>query len=179
MHDDERPEIVTLAQGRFLRLMRRGTWEYVERMGASGAALIVAVTDDGKLVLVEQPRPALGLRVIELPAGLVGDEVGQEEEAAEAAAGRELVEETGYEAASVELVAEGTSSAGLTNERVAMFLATGLRRVGPGGGTEHEEITVHEVPLAEVEAFLKAQVDLGRVVDLKIYGGLHFARRVG
>lgn len=169
-------DVSTLAQGRFLRLVRRGTWEYAERINARGAAAIVAVTDEGRLVLVEQPRPALGRPVIELPAGLVGDEEGMEEEAMEVAAGRELVEETGFEAARVELVAEGPTSPGLTSECIALFVATGLKRVGSGGGTESEDITVYEVPLAEVEAFLREQSDRGRAIDLKVYAGLHFAR---
>lgn len=171
-------EASTLAQGRFLKLVRRGTWEYVERHNASGAAAIVAVTDDGKLLLVEQPRPALGKPVIELPAGLVGDEEGMEEEELEAAAGRELVEETGYEASKLEKVAEGPTSPGLTSECIALVVATGLRRVGAGGGTASEEITVFEVPLAEVEAFLRERADRGRAIDVKVYAGLYFARRM-
>jgi ADP-ribose pyrophosphatase len=169
-------EGTTLAQGRFLRLVRRGTWEYVERVNVRGAAAIVAVTDDGRLLLIEQPRPAVGKPVIELPAGLVGDEEGMEEEEMEAAAGRELVEETGFEAAKVELVAEGPTSPGLTSECIAIFVATGLRRVGSGGGTASEQITVYEVPLAEVETFLREQSDRGRAIDLKVYAGLYFAR---
>src|SRR5688572_22223229 len=65
--------VTTIAAGRFLRLARRGTWEFVERLGASGAVCIIAVTDERKLVLIEQPRPAMNGPVIELPAGLVGD----------------------------------------------------------------------------------------------------------
>lgn len=169
-------EATTLAHGRFLKLVRQGTWEYVERVNARGAAVIVAVTDDGKLVLIEQPRPALGGPVIELPAGLVGDEEGMEEEEIEAAAGRELVEETGFEASKLELVAEGPTSPGLTSERVALVLATGLKRVGAGGGTASEDITVFEVPLDEVEAFLREQTGRGRAIDVKVYAGLYFAR---
>lgn len=169
-------EVTTLAQGRFLKLVRQGTWEYAVRVNARGAAAIVAVTDDGKLVLIEQPRAALGKPVIELPAGLVGDEEGMEEEEMEAAAGRELVEETGFEAAKVELVAEGPTSPGLTSECISLVVATGLRRVGAGGGTPSEQITVFEVPLDEVEAFLREQSDRGRAIDIKVYAGLYFAR---
>jgi ADP-ribose pyrophosphatase len=61
---------------------------------------------------------------------------------------------------------------------VALFLATGLKRVGPGGGVDGEQITVYEVALGEVEAFLREQVGRGRAVDLKVYAALHFARRV-
>ncbi|HEY0138966.1 MAG TPA: NUDIX hydrolase [Nannocystis sp.] len=170
-------EPTTIASGRFLRLVRRGTWEFVERVGASGAVCIIAVTDDRKLVLIEQPRPAMNGYVIELPAGLVGD--GEDAgELGSAAANRELVEETGFEAAHIEEVATGPVTPGLSNECVALFLATGLRRVGPGGGVDGEQITVHEVPLLEVEAFLREQAARGRTIDLKVYSALHFARRV-
>ena len=59
-----------------------------------------------------------------------------------------------------------------------MYLATGLRRVGAGGGVDSEDITVYEVPLGEVEVFLREQAARGRAVDLKVYSALHFARRV-
>ncbi len=175
---DASPEpVTTIAAGRFLRLVRRGTWEYAERLGTSGAVCIIAVTDERKLVLIEQPRPAMNGPVIELPAGLVGD--GEDAgELGTAAANRELIEETGFEAAQIEEVAEGPVTPGLSNERVVLFLATGLKRVGPGGGVDGEQITVHEVPLGEVEAFLREQAARGRAIDLKVYSALHFARRV-
>ena len=87
-----------LAQGKFLRLVRQGTWEYSERLGISGVVGIVPVTDAGEIVLVEQFRVPTGRPVLELPAGLVGDIPGQEQEPFEAAAARELEEETGYRA---------------------------------------------------------------------------------
>lgn len=166
-----------ISAGRFLRLVRRGKWEFAERTNASGAAAIVAVTDDQRLVLIEQARPALGGVVVELPAGLVGDTPGQEAEDMAVAAGRELIEETGYEAGKISLACSGPSSPGLTSECIAIFVATALRKVGPGGGDEHEEITVHEVPLAEVESWLAARTAAGAHVDLKVYAGLYFARR--
>lgn len=176
-HDDDAPP-TTIASGRFIRLMRRGTWEYAERVGTTGAVIIIAVTDDRKLLLIEQPRPALAGLVIELPAGLVGD--GEDAgELGTAAANRELIEETGYQASHIEQVAEGPLTPGLSNEQATLFLASGLRRVGPGGGVDDEQITLHEVPLPEVEAFLRDQAARGRAIDLKIYSALHFARRLG
>ena len=170
-------EPTTIAAGKYLRLVRRGTWEFVERVGTSGAVCIIAVTDDRKLVLIEQPRPAMNGHVIELPAGLVGD--GEDAgELGSAAANRELIEETGFEAAQIEEVASGPVTPGLSNECVALFLAPGLRRVGPGGGVDGEQITVHEVPLIEVEDFLREMAARGRSIDLKVYAALHFARRV-
>ncbi|MCA9661077.1 MAG: NUDIX hydrolase [Myxococcales bacterium] len=164
-----------LGQGRFLRLLRRGKWELVERVGADGAAALIAVTDDRRLVLISQPRPALGGDVIELPAGLIGDDPGCEGEGGEVAAARELTEETGYAAAVVERLAIGPTSPGLTNEQITLYWASGLTKVGPGGGLESESITVHEVPLDEVEAWLAARVRAGDHVDLKVYAGLYFA----
>jgi ADP-ribose pyrophosphatase len=176
MTDDREDEVTVLAAGRFLRLVRRGRWEYVERVRGAGAAAVVAVTEAGAIVLISQPRPALGGLTIELPAGLVGDTAGDEGEAGALAAGRELVEETGYEAAEITPLMAGPSSPGLTNEGIALFRARGLRRVGPGGGVEHEQITVHEVPLAAVDGWLAARAAEGYHVDVKVYAGLYFAK---
>lgn len=177
LDDAINPATATIGAGRFLRLVRRGKWEYVERTNARGATAIVALTDEGHLVLIEQPRPALGGVVVELPAGLVGDTPGDEGEEMATAANRELVEETGYEAAKIELVAHGPSSPGLTSECISIFVATGLRKVGEGGGDGTEEITVFEVPLAEATAWLAARVAGGAHVDLKVYSGLYFAQQ--
>lgn len=175
--DATRAAIETIGGGQFLRLVRRGKWEFVERTNASGATAIVALTDDDRLLLIEQPRPALGGVAVELPAGLVGDDGDAAEEMA-AAAGRELVEETGYAADEIVQVAAGPSSPGLTSEYINIFLATKLRKVGPGGGVESEEITLYEVPLSEVEDWLATRIARGIHVDLKVWAGLYFARRV-
>lgn len=173
-HDEfEAPEI--LAEGKWLRLVRRGRWEYAQRTVGGTAALIVAVTPAGELILVEQPRVPLAARCIELPAGLIGDTAGDEDEAPELAAARELEEETGFAAGRIERVAEGTSTPGLSDERLIMFRAHDLRRVSEGGGVEGENITVHLVPLAEVPAWLARKQQEGLVIDLKVWSGLYFA----
>jgi nicotinamidase/pyrazinamidase len=167
-----------LGQGRWLRLVRRGKWEFAQRTVGTTAAVIIAVTDDGELILIEQPRPALGGMVIELPAGLIGDIAGSEDEAPELAAARELEEETGYRPlAKLERVAAGPSTPGLSDEQLIVYLAHGVEKVGPGGGDEHEDITVHTVPLAEVEDWLAGREADGAVVDLKVWTGLYFAGR--
>jgi ADP-ribose pyrophosphatase len=163
-----------LASGRFVRLVRRDGWEWCERVGASGVVVVAASTPEGRVLLVEQDRPPMGARVIELPAGLAGDLEGAADEALEAAARRELVEETGYDCHELVHVTTGPVSAGLTSESLAFFVARGLRRVGPGGGDHHEDIVVHEVPLAEVPAWLRAQEARGCLVDPKVYAGLWF-----
>jgi ADP-ribose pyrophosphatase len=161
-----------LFQGKHLRLVQTGHWEFVERTQASGAAVIVAVTDEGKLLLTEQFRPPVNKRVIELPAGLAGDTDGQESEHFSAAARRELLEETGYEAQTFTHLLTGPSSAGLTSELISMFHATGLSRVSAGGGIENENITVHEVLLSDLDRWLDAKIQEGFLVDPKVFAGL-------
>lgn len=167
----------TLHAGKFLALIKEGHWEYADRANATGAAIIVAVTETQKLLLVEQYRIPVHARTIELPAGIIGDEPGIIGEAHAEAARRELVEETGFEAGQIQALTYGPASSGLTSETVTLFLATHLRRVGAGGGVAHEDITVHEVPLPEVHAWLEAKAKLGVLIDPKVYAGLYFIGR--
>lgn len=167
-----------LAEGKHLRLVRQGRWEYAERTKASGAVVLVAITDDGKLLLAEQFRVPVGKAVIELPAGLVGDVEGAEAEELEAAARRELLEETGYEAARLRLVAEGPPTSGLASEMVAFIVATGLRRVSAGGGDDSEQIVVHAIELARIPEWLTEQAARGVLIDPKVYAGLYFAHKI-
>lgn len=166
--------VEVIGEGRWLRLLRRGRWEYAQRVVGATAAVIVAVTDDDQLILIEQPRPAVGGLVVELPAGLIGD---IEDESPEQAAARELEEETGYRPGRLERVAAGTSTAGLSDERLILYVAHDVKRVGDGGGDEHEDITVHLVPLDEVDDWLATRERMGVAIDLKIWAGLYFARR--
>ena len=168
---------ITLHTGKFLALVKEGRWEYADRTNATGAAIIVAVTEEQKLLLVEQYRIPVHARTIELPAGIIGDEPGSSDEAHAEAARRELIEETGFEAGRIEALTHGPSSSGLTSETVTLFLATQLRRVGEGGGVAHEDITVHEVPLAQVHDWLEAKAKSGVLVDPKVYAGLYFIGR--
>ncbi|HLL91142.1 MAG TPA: NUDIX hydrolase [Tepidisphaeraceae bacterium] len=156
-----------LWEGKWLRVQRRGSWDYVTRPGLSGVVGIVAVTDDRKIVLVEQFRPPVNANVIELPAGLAGDGEDAGEDLA-VAAKRELLEETGYEAREMRPVARGVSSAGMSDEVIDLFHATGLRKSGSGGGVADEKVTLHEVPLGELKAWVDAQQRAGKLIDLKV-----------
>ena len=161
----------TLYAGRFVNLVREGRWEYCERVNQTAAAMIFALTEEGRVLLVEEYRPPIRKQSICFPAGLVGDEGA---ESAEAAARRELLEETGYEAAHIRFLFEGPSSPGITSETIAFYLATGLRRVAPGGGVAGENIIVHEIPLADIEPWLVSQLAAGKAIDPRIYTGLYF-----
>jgi ADP-ribose pyrophosphatase len=168
----------TLHTGEFLALIREGHWEYVDRTTATGAAIVAAVTEDRKLLLVEQYRIPVHTRTIELPAGIIGDEPGVIDEAHIDAARRELIEETGYEAGHIEPLTQGAACSGAVSETVTLFLATRLRRVGAGGGVAHEDITVHAVPLEDVDEWLEAKAKSGVLVDPKVYAGLYFIGQI-
>lgn len=175
-HLDSREKIL-IAEGKHLRFVRRGAWEYVERQKICGIVGIIAVTDDNKLILVEQYRPPVQKRVVELPAGLAGDQHPGGQEDLAAAAARELFEETGYQARSLTLLTEGVVSAGVSSEVIAVFRASGLVRSGEGGGDQHEDIAVHAVPLAGIPEWLDQKRRDGALIDLKVYAGLNFLSR--
>ena len=160
-----------LAEGKHLRLMSAGGWEYAERRGVSGIVTIAA-DFDGQIVLVEQFRKPVAARVIELPAGLAGDLADAADESLQTAAARELVEETGFTAAHWELVCSGPTSAGMTTEIVTFFRARGLTLTSAGGGDASEDITIHLVPLTEATTWLDQQAAAGRMVDPKVYLGV-------
>lgn len=156
-------------QGRFITAKRRGRWEYVGRARGIRAAVILAVEDaaDGPhVILVDQYRVPLGRRCIELPAGLVGDD--NADEPAAIAAARELEEETGYRAGRMEDLGEFFSSPGMVSESFTLFRAHELIRVGDGGGVAGEDIVVHRVPLASLEAQIARWRGEGYAMDVKL-----------
>jgi len=167
-------ETQTLCNGRWLRLMRRGRWEYAERTNPGGGVIIIAVTPEDRIVFVEQWREAVRSRTIEMPAGLVGDLDGGAGESAVTAAEREIVEETGYRAGRIEYLMSGPSSAGMTNEIMTFVRAYDLVREHAGGGDHTEDIVVHEIPRAEAATWLLARMHEGFSIDPKLFAGLYF-----
>lgn len=163
--DQDLPEEV-MWEGRFITAKRRGSWEYVSRSRGIGAAVILAVDDDDHVILVEQYRVPLGARCLELPAGLIGDEVAGEDPAL--AATRELEEETGYRAFAMVDMGNFYSSPGMVSESFRLFRAEGLERVSDGGGVEGEDIIVHRVPLSEVADFISGKRGAGYAIDVKL-----------
>ena len=159
-------------QGKYITTKRRGPWEYVGRARGIGAAVILAI-EDGHVLLVEQWRVPLQAQCLELPAGLVGDETEGEDVAASAA--RELVEETGYRAARIEIIGTFASSPGMVSETFTLVRAHGLTKVGDGGGVPGEDITVYRVPMADVADFIVAKRGEGVVIDVKMLALLQFA----
>ncbi len=165
----------TLFRGHYLELRRRDGWEYVTRRGSTGVVAVVAITPRGEIVLVEQERPPVGGPVVELPAGLVGDRPGARRELPLVAAQRELLEETGFQASSWTNLGKGPVSAGLTDESITFFLATGAVRVAEGGGDDTERIEVCVVPLDALRPYLERRADDGARIDVKIGAALWLA----
>lgn len=153
-------------QGKWITARRRGKWEYVSRAGGINAVVILAIDDEGHVLLVDQYRVPLGRRCIELPAGLIGDEHAGDTPTD--AARRELEEETGYAAETIDEIGFFHASPGMVTEGFFMVRARGLTRVGEGGGISDEDIVVHRVPLREVPAFVAAKRAEGAAVDVKI-----------
>lgn len=162
---DELPPEETLAEGKYVRLVRRGQWEYAGRVRGIGAVVVIA-EHEGKVILVEQPRVPLDCRCIELPAGLVGDT--DPDAGVEATAIRELEEETGFTAERVEVLGDFYASPGMVSESFTLVRAHGVRRVGEGGGDENEDIKVHFVPRADIPNFLEQKRAEGCGVDVKL-----------
>jgi ADP-ribose pyrophosphatase len=162
---DDLPPPEVVCEGRFVRLVKRGKWEFASRARNINAVVIIA-EHDGKVILVDQPRVPLGARCVELPAGLVGDV--DPDATVGATAVKELEEETGFTAERVEVLGEFYSSPGMLSEGFTLVRAHGLRRIGEGGGDENEDIAVHFVARADIPNFLELKRAEGFGVDVKL-----------
>jgi ADP-ribose pyrophosphatase len=167
-HDDE----TTLYESKWLGLYRRDDWDYARRPNSDACVGILALTDRHEVVLIEQFRIPVQRKVIEIPAGLAGDEAEHKAEPLADTAARELLEETGYRTAHMRLLLTSPTSAGMTPEFTHLYLATGLSQEHHGGGTGSEDITVHLIPLADLRRFLDEKQSMGFAVDFKIHAAL-------
>ena len=153
-------------QGKWVVAKRQGKWEFVSRARDIQAAVIVAIDDEDHVILVDQYRVPLGKRCLELPAGLIGDE--HDGDTALDAARRELEEETGYHCEAVEALGYFHSSPGMVSEGFTLVRATGLTKIGEGGGIADEDIVVHRVKLSDVPAFVAQKRAEGLAIDVKL-----------
>ena len=155
-------------QGNYITTHKQGRWEFVSRARGIRAAVILAIDEDDHVILVEQYRVPLGRTCVELPAGLIGDDEGSEDEDAVSAAIRELEEETGYRAQRMDVIGEFHSSPGMVSESFTLLRAHGLTKAGEGGGTDSEEITVHRVALSAVSEAIEAWRARGCAIDVRL-----------
>ena len=165
-----------LYEGKYLTFYDNDGWEWVERNNCRTVVVVVPILEGNKTIFVEQYRKPVAVDMIEFPAGLVGDGEDFHEEISLAAA-RELEEETGYWPDTLKFITKGPTSAGLSDESLEIYLAEDLRQTGDGGGVEGENITVHIVDLDKVDEWLREQEEAGKVIDLKVWGGLYFIRQ--
>lgn len=137
-------------------LMSDGSVAEREVVDHPGAVAVVALDDDGTILLVNQYRHPVRTRLDELPAGLLD----VEGEPALHAAQRELAEEAGVTASEWHVLLDLFTSPGMSNEAIRLFLARGLAAVPEGERfrPEHEELTltVERVPLAAAVARVRA-----------------------
>ena len=165
MNLDDLPPPQVMWAGKYVRVLKRGKWEYASRANNINAVVILAEYD-GKVILVDQPRVPLGKRSLELPAGLVGDT--DPDATIEGTAVKELEEETGFTAERVERLGEFYASPGMLSEGFTLVRAHGVRKIGEGGGDENEDINVHLVPRAEIPNFVEQKRAEGFGVDVKL-----------
>ena len=150
----DRDEVQAVYEGRHLSMVKRGRWEYATRNTQRPAVGIVAITDEGKAVLVEQFRPPVAQAVVELPAGLAGDLPGREDETLVEAAQRELLEETGYSATGWRTLGSYAVDGNRGSGTAYFFLARAARQIQSPDADDLEEQEFRLLPVAEVRAAL-------------------------
>jgi ADP-ribose pyrophosphatase len=166
------PEITSHHEGRYLSLREIDDWEFATRPNATGVVGVFALTFNHEVILVEQYRRPMQARVLEICAGLIGDEEEFSDESIIDCASRELLEETGHSPAEITHLISSPTSAGMTDETTHLFFARGCQKVAEGGGVGSEDITTHLVPLKELLSFLAAAPARGLLVDFKIHACL-------
>lgn len=148
--------------------IREGEVEYERDIVVhKGSCVIVPIFDDGTVALVRQYRHAAGKHLLELAAGTL-----EEGEDPESAANRELEEEIGVVAESIEIISQFYVSPGFLTEKMFVFRATGLTHVGQKL-EEDEVLTIERMPLSEALGLVRS----GEIEDAKTIIGLLFASR--
>lgn len=165
----------TVYEGKIFNIRRdtveavNGRSSYRDILEHSGAAVVLAVTEEGKIALVRQWRQALRRVMLELPAGKI-----DEGESFVETALRELKEETGYRAGRIEHLLTIAPSAGYSEELLAVYLCRDLE----AGGTDFDE--TEDLDLIEYEAdALVESVLAGEIQDAKTVAAVLFARAKG
>lgn len=153
-----RYDIVRLPNG------QEASREVVEHMGGVG---IVAVTDDGKMLLVRQYRRPYDKVILEIPAGKLNDGEDPKE-----CGVRELLEETGAAAENFDYLGSFYATPGFSNETIHLYLATGLTR-GKMHLDADEFLNLEEYSLKEVENM----IDSGEIHDGKTVIGFYRAQK--
>lgn len=145
-----------------------GQTKHREIVRHPGAVVIVPRLDDGRVCLIRNYRISVKQTLIELPAGTLDPN-----ETPQSQAERELIEETGYRASTLTELHAFYLSPGILDERMHLFLATGLREGAPARESG-EEIDNLVVPWAEAIAMIFS----GEIQDAKTIAGLLYVDRL-
>ncbi|MFR8103816.1 MAG: NUDIX hydrolase [Clostridia bacterium] len=119
-----------------------------EHVLAGDAAVILAITEEDEVIMIQEPRTPINLTVLAMPAGQI-----EKGEQAEVGAIRELEEETGYLAGKMKKLREYFTSVGYTNEKISLFLATDLKKTQRHLDAT-EDIQVIKIPMKELKEML-------------------------
>lgn len=130
-----------------------------------GAAAIVPIMDDGRVLLLNQYRHAAGGFIWEIPAGTLDSN-----ENADTCASRELIEETGFAAQKLEKMGEITPLPAYSDERIYLYLATDLRPAAQNLDPD-ELLSVHKVALPRAIEMIAD----GTIQDAKTITALYLA----
>ncbi|MBP3503318.1 MAG: NUDIX hydrolase [Clostridia bacterium] len=138
---------------------------YREHVKAGNAVIILAITDDNKVLMVREARSAIGKIILGLPAGKL-----EKGENPEKAAIRELEEETGFKAHDIKFLREVFTSCGYTDEKISIYLAKDLEKTKQNLD-EDEELEVLEIPLK----LFKEMIDKNEIITASTtIAGLHY-----
>lgn len=167
----------TIFEGKIIKvrvddvLLPNGETSKREIVEHPGAVAVLAVTDQNKIVLVEQYRKALEKSIIEIPAGKI-----EKNEDPMITAKRELEEETGYEAKEMNFLMSYYTSPGFADEIIYLYEAKGLRKLdNPEAGDEDEFVDVLEVSIEEALQLIKEQ----RIHDAKTIQAIYYLMQKG
>lgn len=146
--------------------VKDGGTAWRELIEHKGAVCVVPVTKDNRVVMVSQFRKACEKVILEIPAG----KLNRIDEDPLEAARRELAEETGFRAGSMELLSRFYTAIGYSNERISLYLATDLVR-GETNMDKDEDIEIAEMDLGKLYSMCRD----GKIEDAKTIIGIMMA----
>ncbi|MDE5052072.1 NUDIX hydrolase [Niallia taxi] len=152
-------------------LLPNGNTSTREIIKHPGAVAVIAITEDDKLVVVEQYRKAFEKAIIEIPAGKL-----EKDEEPAVCASRELEEETGYGCKNLEHITSFYTSPGFADELVHIYLAKGLYKKEDAAGLDEDEfVNLMEISLEEALVLIKEQ----KILDAKTMYAVQYWQLLG